>query len=114
MRHGRSTAVRLPDRMYGMLPPEGLRLPHAGRSEPDGGIHGHDLARVRKPICVPHETADAAAGPPRRWNLPVPARRGLFDPSGEADAAPDLSVLAGTGGEPARMEEDGAVLPRDR
>jgi len=39
------------------------------------------------------------------------ARWRLLDPPGQTHAVPDFPVLAGTGGKPAGVPEDGALLP---
>src|ERR1041385_177082 len=64
--NGRRRKVRLPAGMYGMLPPEGIRLSDGGRPGPDGGICGDDDGGVRAEIRLPHVAPDAAAGAARR------------------------------------------------
>src|SRR6266496_4071376 len=100
----------MPAGMYGMLPPEGICVPDAGRSRPDGGLHRYDRRGVREAVRLPQAAADETARSKRR-RLPVSGGGPLLDSSRQADAVPHLPVLAGTGGEPARMEEDGALLP---
>ena len=53
--------------------------------------------------------AEGAAG----FAMQLPAGWRMFHSSGETDPMPRLSLLAGTGGEPAGMAEDGQVLSGD-
>src|SRR5690242_13697197 len=98
-------------RVHGMLHATRLRLADGRGHGARGRVSEDDAARLRAPLRLPHQQAAAAADPAR---CPVPLFAGwrLLDSSGEADAVPDFSVLAGTGGEPARVEENGALLSR--
>src|SRR5471030_698254 len=98
--------------MHCMLRTEGPGLPDGRRSGAGGRVCGDDgkgfRAQVRLPYAQPDTAAGAQGGP-----LPLFGRGWVFDPSGETKPMPDFSVLAGVGGKPARVEEDGAVLPGD-
>src|SRR5437764_718576 len=100
-------------RLYGMLPAEGIRLSERGRSRPYGSLHRHDGPGVRAEVRLPHVPADAAAGAARS-HLPVSIGGRLWNSPGQAYAVPHLSLLAGAGGEQARMEENRALLSRHR
>src|SRR5205085_7590308 len=113
MRHGPGTPVRMPTGMYGMLPAAGLCVSDGGGSGADGGVHRHDCRGLREALRLPHGASDAAEGAARGL-LPVFRGERLLDPSSQADAVPHIPVLAGAGGKPAGVEEDGALLPWDR
>lgn len=95
--------------MYGVLPSKGLGLPDGSRPVASGRICGHDTGGFRTEIRLSDAEPDPVAGTARKA-LPLPARGGVFDPSRETDAMPNLSVLAGTGNQPAGVAEDSEVL----
>src|SRR6266567_5566241 len=98
--------------VHGMLPAEGLRLSDGSRPREDREVRGDVRPGLRAEVRLPHAKSHAPASS-TRCELPLSHGWRMFDPPGQADAMPHLSFLAGAGREPARMEENGAVLPRD-
>src|SRR5215831_18451925 len=97
--------IRVPARLHGVLPAEGVCLRYGGRSGAHRGFSGNAGGAVRAALCLPDQefvtVADAAS-----YAMPFSAGGRLLDPSGEADAVPHLSVLAGAGGGQTGMAED--------
>src|SRR5450432_2550420 len=95
-----------------MLRAEGFCLSDRRRSGAGGWIPGDDgegfRAQVRVPYAQPDAAAGAAGGP-----LPLFGRGRVRNSSCETDPMPDFPILAGVGGEQARVDEDGAILPGD-
>src|SRR5580700_3173051 len=102
MEHGGRIAIRVPAGVYGVLRAERLRLSDGRRYPARGAVSGDDGRGVRTEARLSHQES-AAFACAARVAMHVPARRRLFDPSGEAHSMPDLSLLAGVTGEPAGM-----------
>src|SRR5438874_1550896 len=96
-------------RLYGMLPAAGLRVPHGRRYRASRYVSRNEAKGLRERVRVSNPESHPAAGP-ARCELSLPRRRGLRNSPCEADAVPDLSVLAGIGREPSSVEEDGARI----
>src|SRR6516225_3229211 len=100
-------------RVHGMLPAAGICLPVGGGPGAGGEIRGAERGGIRAEIRVSNAQSIAAAGAAAQALL-LPDGGRVRDSSGEAHAVPDFSVLAGIGGSPAGLGEDGAILSGNR
>src|SRR5262249_8581763 len=95
-------AFRLPAWVYYLLPAEGVCLPDRGRHRPRGAVSGDDARAVRAQVRLPHHKS-AAPADATRGAVRISAARWVLNPSGQADAVPHLSILAGAGREQKRV-----------